>query len=585
MRPFSEANLFEQSNNDDPFYATGSAGSIGETPGSFLTSLQNKEQIKLSFSILEKTQMLPKSSSIYYLNIGDKKWNIPSLAQSEHKGPFQNFAFKTQWFPASGTSGVSTGYTVGSNFLEDYKGFDPYGRAIVSGSADIYRRVLYGTGDSNQTIEGIGRLTTGETSAVIPFLLNDYPKSVQRSNLYNATQSECFELNIDKSFLLEKFVCEIPITFGETWFKDLTTTSFSYASGYYAGTQATPSYGYFDRGGPAITISLMCQKKYGQETIRDLIASQVITHEEDARGNTALRTYPAPYTDGGVQQPLIMLAACGLVDSSACIVQRPENLEFTGSITVKLTPNISNGSSAIFNSGCVITGSIDPQFEISYPGVVGTVIFTESMFQTYLSKFFAREKISTKEFNFFGGGLLAANIFTITNIDAFGRGMTGFSPSGGSIFGSEYVTPQNPIQMDNPFYIKNENTRQEVVAKIISQLSSVRAGYSFIPAQHDTTWINFIGDSNYFISKKQSPYLINPGDKLLLTISKTRPAIISSQHNVPNSAAAEIGYQNLTSVSNVTGSYLGHDSIYLSTGSVNMSFYGSYIRAGNSYTP
>jgi hypothetical protein len=584
MRPFSEANLFEQNNNDDPFYATGSIGSIGETPGSFSSALQNKDQIKLSFSILEKTQMLPKSSSIYYLNIGDKKWNIPSSAQSEHKGPFQNFAFKTQWSPASGTSGASTGYTIGSKFLEDYKGFDPYGRPMASGSANIYRHTLT---DSNQTIEGIGQLTTTDTNVVIPFLFNDYPNSVQRSSIYNATQSECFELELEKPFLLEKFVCEIPITLGENWFKDLTTTSFSHASGYYAGTQATPNYGYFDRGGPAITISLMCQKKYGQETIRDLIASQVITHEEDAKGNTALRTYPDPYTEGGVQQPLIMLAACGLVDPSVCIVQRPENLEFTGSITIKLTPTISNGSSAIFNSGCIITGSIDPLIDVFFPGAVGTVIFTESMFQTYLSNFFAKEKISTKEF--VGGGLflglLAPNVFTVTNIDPFGRGMTGFSPSGGSIFGGEYATPQNPTQMDNPFYIKNDNTRQEVITEIISQLSAVRAGYGFIPTRFDTTWINFIGDSNYFVSKKQSPYLINPGDKLLLTVSKTRPAAISSQHNVPDSASAEIGYQTLISLGNVTGSYLGHDSVYLNTGSVNMSFYGSYVRAGNSYTP
>ena len=78
MRPFSEANLFEQNNNDDPFYATGSIGSIGETPGSFSSALSNKDQIRISFSVETRVQMLSNSSSIYYFNIKDKKWNIPS---------------------------------------------------------------------------------------------------------------------------------------------------------------------------------------------------------------------------------------------------------------------------------------------------------------------------------------------------------------------------------------------------------------------------------------------------------------------------------------------------------------------------
>jgi hypothetical protein len=93
-----------------------------------------------------------------------------------------------------------------------------------------------------------------------------------------------------------------------------------------------------------------------------------------------------------------------------------------------------------------------------------------------------------------------------------------------------------------------------------------------------------VGNPEYFTSKDTSPYLINPGDKLILSISKTRPTVSASIHDVPNPAAADIGYQNLKSYTTMTGSSSGHD-VCLNTGSINITFYGSYVRAGNSYTP
>ena len=88
-----------------------------------------------------------------------------------------------------------------------------------------------------------------------------------------------------------------------------------------------------------------------------------------------------------------------------------------------------------------------------------------------------------------------------------------------------------------------------------------------------------------FGSSRPSPYLLHPGDKLVLSISKTRPAISGSKFtmNVQPNSNADIGRADrLDSYSYFTGSMDGHD-VLLNTGSINMSFYGSYIRGNGGY--
>jgi len=594
ISPFIEYAQFEQGNSEDSFYATGSVAEIGNDPGSFSSALSNKEQIRISFPVNEKTQMLPNSSSIYYFNPTNGTWNIPEGARTQHSGTFQNFSYRTTWFPASGT--YQAGSTIGTRFLEDYKGFDPYGRALAQGNLNIYRQVG-STQDYNQTISGLVGLSSANSidiNKIIPYMLQDYASSVQRTGSYDARSEEYFELNVDRPFLIEKIVCDIPFMLGETWFKDFTVSTISYGSGTYAGTQPAPAFYYFDRGGPGITISLMCQKKYGEGSIRDLIASKTITHTSDSMGTNRSRLYPLSYSEGGAQSPFVVIDAFGLKDKDVVCIDKNSSSRYTGSINLKMIPTISNGSNSIISTTFLVTGSLDPQI-YTYPQIPGwppfkDLIYKLDGFLEILRNLFSKEKISIQEF---GGtsGFLFENKFLVSGIDSFGRGMTGFSPSGGSIFGKEYISPQNPNIFDNPFYLNSPLILEESINQISSSIVSISSSYLFKPTGFDTIYANLLGDSNYFYSKKDSPYLVNPGDKLILTISKTRPAISSSKHDVPsslyeapNKMAADVGYQNLISYSPLTGSILGHD-VCLNTGSINMTFYGSYVREGNSYVP
>jgi hypothetical protein len=157
--------------------------------------------------------------------------------------------------------------------------------------------------------------------------------------------------------------------------------------------------------------------------------------------------------------------------------------------------------------------------------------------------------------------------------------MTGFSPSGGSIFGGEFNIGTSDRQLKSPFYVSDETKR-----RVISQqgASLWNSGGQFYVELKGTT---FIG------KKKFSPYLLYPGEKLILSISKTRPTTSRFKANIPpdseGSPVARItGRSNVLSSSyyHDLGGYQGHD-VQLNTGSINITFYGSYVRAGNSYVP
>ena len=615
MKPFSEVSLFDQGNTSDAFYATGSSQSIGETPGSFSRSLLSKEQIKMSFNIASKTSMLPSSCSIYYFNKTLKSWNIPARSTGDHVGPFNRFAINTQWSPASGTLG--DGYTVGSLIIEDAKGFDCYGHPVMSGSLDIYRQVTEadadGLGRSNSTSRYIGSQIIGNKirdaqgrrgASVIDALLEDFPKSVQRSEIYDASSDETFELDIDRPFLLEKAVFEIPFCLGESWFQDRTVTSLATATGTYLPTNTQIKQNlYIDSGGPALTLSLFCQKKYGQSNIRDLVAKGTITHLQDSKLTAIARKLPPGSAERGAYA--VVVEPYGLRSPNATIYQPSANSAFTGSVTVKTAANISNGVNGLSLALWYMTSSIPNAAVDAYkqPQFGREVYYYREIMDKYRKIVWEPEYFGNKTFSL---STFAQNQLSIvSSIDPFGRGMTGFAPSGGSIFGGEYTSSQafsktgDPTIL-NPYYSENSTeadrsaaygSLKEFFAQLDIDIQSYVPNYNGVPVDlpYSTTftpqaWIYNVYPSEVFSSSKDAPYLLNPGDKLVLAISKTRPAVSASGHNINSAADANTGNNVLTKLIPLVGSVTGHD-VTLNTGSINMTFYGSYVRAGNSYIP
>lgn len=575
IKPFSEVALFEQGNSSDPFYATGSIASIGDD-ASFTAPLRNKDQIKLSFSVNNTVTMLPKSSSIYYFNTVAKQWNISTASVSDHIGPFDKFSFPSRWGTSPYSGSVSPLYTNGSLFTEDSKAFSSHGNPVVSGSSTVYTQVSAANtySHSNSLLNDM-LASSFNTSKIlnkyIELETSNYTKSVQRNSAYMPASEETFTLNNQYPFLIEKAVVEIPFGFGSSWFQDRTaTTNADFSGSRFNNKSLKDLYDrrFFDRGGPALTLSIFCKKRYGNGYILDLIASGTITHTEDEGLSVDVRDTPSnlvPYAGG--YTGILTITSMG-IETPAAVVSKGTNSTFTGSIPVKLTPANSNGLQVIFSQ----TGN--------WQSPARTPAEAKSFY----------ENLFSNEFNV-DEPTISNTYFVPTDIDPFGRGMTGFAPSGGSIFGGEFATGQTSFfdtrRIKNYFYISSSIKRQEVVTKINNLIDQYYIAYpSNVPYIIRTTNVNF-SNSN------ASPYLLNPGEQLTLAISKTRPAVTGVAYNILSASVtpgspnfADLGVGNLINYANFTGSNPtgGHD-VQLITGSINITFYGSYVRENKEYVP
>ena len=167
--------------------------------------------------------------------------------------------------------------------------------------------------------------------------------------------------------------------------------------------------------------------------------------------------------------------------------------------------------------------------------------------------------------------------------------MTGFSPSGGSIFGKEHKTQSlNPKAVPNPWYIDNEADRLASYTELSATIAAAAAPFltSSSPIVYNpgviTSGYEVIDVGSVFTITTQSPYLVNPGDNLVLAVSKTRPMTSESKSRVTNSYNASYGIHSLRSQTYFTGSSNGHD-VSLATGSIHITLYGSYVKEGKTY--
>lgn len=549
MKPFSEVALFEQGNSLDPFYATGSMESLGEIPGSLSGPLSSKEQIRLSFSVKNPVRMLPKSSSLYYFSPVNGQWVIPKNALPDHAGPFDKVAFRTP-FPNFSSS----------IFIEDQIGFDCFGNPLISGSLNKRRVNDAPSGREKTSFGSINSPTFPiiyEHELQIKYLTGDYPKSIQRNPDYDASNDDVFTISVDHPFLIEKATFEIPLCLGPGWFKDRTVCCPAHGateSYLFTGSTWDKVYGdlptgyrvpvvFYNEGGPGITVSLFAQKKYKDGYIRDLIMNELIVPLDDTIiTGSNFEFYQS--VDGYANY--FALSGLGSSSGSADITKViPTNgLYYTGSVLINGTSTVSNGVKIYRPLSTNLKGFIN--------------------------------LITTKKIPLLGREIGTDYIF---GIDAFGRGMTGFSPSGGSIFGGEYITSQNKLDSnlmyENPLYLPNISDSEFL------DLTSKFDALCTPPETRGSAEINFVINLS---GKKSSPYLINPGEKLILAVSKHRPAYRHYSSDIYATDNYSVGVGHLLSSSYFHDVPNGHD-VQLMTGTINITLYGSYIRAGSEYTP
>lgn len=524
ITPFSEDKLYENDPTATSDFFT--SGSKIELFGLALKQpLKSKTHIKFSLPVEFNVSMPGNTSSIYYYNINAASWNIPENS---------SYSTENNFVPAGTTKGDlavpdADIQDYDSRITEDFRGFGAIGNFICSGSVNRYG------------------VSAKQTDILInsPYTVNNindamgkvYDKTITNNEDYRASPNETFNIPIKQPFLIERAVIEIPVAFGDGWFKDKTKCFEPYRTSFVENTT-------FDFGGPSLTIALFNQFNFGSKSSRrDLILTGTITHTFDNSSNLTLSNNPPDDTT-------FLLLPVGSkaygANPSAIITPASSSTRgynFTGSVVVKTEAQSSNG-------------------------VMARYVFNGSTDQALLDLLNAKELELTDKDN--GIGFIQS--IRILSINNFGRASTGFDPSGRSIFGKELISSDKVSikqRTANPFYLTGAlgaltvDNRTAVFNSLgLQQFNQVLdstdnfKAYAVLPLEGTLA----------------SPYLVYPGDQLTLAIAKTRPTLYAN-----TTWAAGNGSLWTFSSGNIK-----HD-VQLITGSINITFYGSLIKEGSEY--
>ena len=538
VAPFTENKLFENDpgSDTDQFFTVGS--SVQDVGEGFKQSLKSKTQIRLSFNVDHKTTMFGASSSIYYFNANTKRWQYPTASfasgQFDIANPYQDANEK--------------------RLMEVDRAFNAFGFNISSGSSTNRSLIPYSTD---------GELgNSWDKNKEIECLIKEYQKSVQVDQRYSANSNESFSIPIQQPFLLEKAVIELPIEAGPGWFNDKTKCFIPIISGSNLtdgsptlaplySTTVYPNFG-FDVGGPGVTVALFNQIATSPtKTRRDLILSGTITHQFDNTAEIVYSNSPDICLEGNIWQ--INPQGFNAYGTPTHVINPTlsgSGYFFTGSATLKCQAAISNGT--LIRDTIYMNHSLQVGPNVLFKDY--TTGSLETVFNT--PKWKIKGTGSGEPFNIVShgygqfGGIRLRYLSSVNNL---GRGCSGFQPSGRSILGKEYVTTQGISDFfDNPFYLyKSDNILNDLKSIVTNNPNTAQWFYATSLINKSTT--------------KTSPYLLLPGDKLVLSVSKSRPVFFSTKISSP-----------------YTSGSIQHD-IKLTTGSINITLYGSLVANGREF--
>ena len=551
--------------NDSDFYATGSALSLfGEN---FTGPLKSKTQFNFKLPITKQVTMPSLTSSIYYYDTKEKSWRQP--APGDVRAPESTSVLHKSTNPAN-YYGPDKRYFY-YKITETSRGFDAVGRKIVSGS-----RIL----DLNPALPANYGIApdepTFQTNNIIGMLVNDlsnYDSTDNNSILYaNALESKYtnsitdnpdyypatdqgISFSTDIPFLIEKVVVEIPFYAEGNWFNDVTTCNKAFGDS--SPINGIPS-GAIDFGGPGITFSLLCARKAPGVSYIDIIASGTFTHTLDDTSGVHV------YKDPGMNYCSVRPVGFRSFSNPSTVISGTydgSSYKFDGKVRLELQPSVAGG----------ITFAREDRHLVN--NTANHISSNRTKIKSLLTtkKLVTKGESSVNQFNeslnyssFGVGYAFRAPYIHVQQISPLSRGSTGVEFNGNSPLGGTIAYVNTEETVDNPLFVSdNVNDLPSEITNLIN------ANTSF-----DAVCLYSTVDS------RPSPYLLLPGDKVTLAISKTRPAIYKSfktattvgstiivPPGIPVSPEYDIAahYQQYA----LTGS---HDSVVLNTGSIDITF-------------
>lgn len=482
----------------DDFFLTGTSNQ--HTADGFRQPLASKTHVRFSLPVASPVSMPGNTSSIYYYNSTADAWEVPR---------------NSTYVIASGASAppspnpfaggdIVTLLSASGPIYEDARGFNSVGVPVSSGTIDMSEVT------SSDAVIG-SSYTFGNVGQVLG---KEYTKSVRNNREYRATPDETFTVPITAPFLVEKAVFEVPFGAGRGWFDDMTQC-----------LAPLERKGKFNLGGPALTVALFRQVKLGKApdapTQLDLIMTGTITHVYDNTASIAFTNFP-PVTNDFQIRPLGFLAYAG--PAGAVIDDAGQGI-FTGSARVEATAMNTAGMSIAYTQTFLSSSSAD-------------------------SAAAARSLLLSPQLVLKNDDTFPTASAQVAFVSPFGRSGLGMRQSGRSTLGHEHVTWQGMSDqaasiVRNPFYVGTQglNAQQLAVLATTPFTASARAVVQL---------------GSHF----PSPYLVMPDDRLVLSVSKTRPAVLDG-------------------VSTFSGS-LPHD-VSLLAGDINVTLYGCHVREGEEH--
>lgn len=517
VAPFSENKQPEQivgGLND--FFATGS--DLNAFSDTLSQRLQAKTIMRMSFPVDRPTKMPVTSSCIMYYRPKSRSWAVPT-----------NSTYVISANATTNDSGVRNGDIANANadvfkgrITEDARGFGPIGNRVSSGS-------LNNSGSAGQTDANLGAAFS--KTELITAISSFYGKSVFNTSSYAATPDEVFQVPITAPFLLEKAVIEVPFAMGDGWFKNRTTSFIT-----------LNDLGAFDFAGPGLTVALFNQVAAGTGTRLDLIMSGTLTHKFDSYASIVASNFSP--SDPGTMYQCRPTGFNSYGGSPAAVVQPVSTsvgYVFTGSVQLPMRAAISNG--------VVVQVEISSKTDLG--GSIPTVV--QSVRNVFSSPTLPLDTNTDGN---------VTKVCNVASVNPLGRGGTGFDVSARSPYGKEFPTFKalgSSNAVANPFYVTGSNPYAIGAASglptQIEQVMDQLTGSSM--------WLTFVA-AIPVMEHRASPYVVRPGDKLVLAISKMRPYIYDGDNST---------LQPFTSGS-IT------DDVQLITGSIEVTMYGSTLSEG-----
>lgn len=308
IEPFKEIGLHELENHTDNFYMTGSRlQDVGE---GLTNPLKDKHQLKFELYVSGDTPLNPESGSAYYYDFNNKT--------------FSEVAPELRTAPSS--SQLST---------NDFRLFTPFGTPAISGTTilDVFGYIIESSSPyqfDNATISVIQELLSTKESG--SFCVN---------SSYDAQESQLYSMKnlIKYPFLVESALINIPIKAGLGWLNDKTifhvTDSFD--------TDGAGFNFFLSSGGPCVNFAILNQFS---DSRKDIILSASLVPSGDLITDSITSTQYEEFSD------TIKTVRCptgfryfggepaGIINSST---------EYTGTVTLKSKPSISNGFYSTFH--------------------------------------------------------------------------------------------------------------------------------------------------------------------------------------------------------------------------------------------